>query len=148
INYTANVGKSTFYKQYFEEMLFNYMDALNTLYVATTRAKKHLFLLAPSYKKTDKAAPTEYISDILDRVLNHANSPYILEDNKLLIDATDNGVLLSDTGNTKTKNDFQHTQTTYLSRYPQSATLQQAFNKGIRGNINSILMLDQAAQHG
>src|SRR5690606_14145704 len=32
IKYNSTIGKSIFYRQYFEEMLFNYMDALNTFY--------------------------------------------------------------------------------------------------------------------
>src|SRR5690606_26949315 len=45
VKYAKIVGQSIFYKQYYEEMLFNYMDALNTFYVATTRAIQHLYIL-------------------------------------------------------------------------------------------------------
>lgn len=47
VNYKKTLGQSAFGKAYFEELLFNYMDALNMLYVATTRTKKHLYITAP-----------------------------------------------------------------------------------------------------
>jgi len=37
--------------QYFSEQLFSFMDGLNTLYVAMTRAKHHLFLCLPVFSR-------------------------------------------------------------------------------------------------
>lgn len=156
IKYTSSIGKSTFYRQYYEEMLFNYMDALNTFYVAATRAKKHLFILAPSFANTQKSgSPTQYISDILRHVLTAPESPFDLDDNILLIDHPTQRDLQDKNENTKTEQQaatdnkrlVRH-ETIFLSQYPQSAILQQEFEKVVRGNVNSILMLDQAAQHG
>ncbi|WP_257666491.1 UvrD-helicase domain-containing protein [Parapedobacter tibetensis] len=53
VKYKGDLGKSSLYKAYYEEMLFNYMDALNTLYVATTRTRKHLYITAPGKKGED-----------------------------------------------------------------------------------------------
>ena len=47
IHYKKSLGQSAFGKAYFEELLFNYMDAINMLYVATTRTRKHLYITAP-----------------------------------------------------------------------------------------------------
>ena len=47
VHYKKSLGQSAFAKAYFEELLFNYMDALNMLYVATTRTKNHLYISAP-----------------------------------------------------------------------------------------------------
>lgn len=47
VKYKSDLGRSRLYRAYYEEMLFNYMDALNTLYVATTRARQHLYITAP-----------------------------------------------------------------------------------------------------
>src|SRR5690606_1253932 len=54
VKYKSDLGKSSLYRAYFEEMLFNYMDALNTLYVATTRARQHLYITAPGIKGEDQ----------------------------------------------------------------------------------------------
>src|SRR5690606_11926577 len=94
VKYNSNVGKSIFFKQYFEEMLFNYMDALNTFYVATTRAVQHLYILAPGFaeqvdKKTGEISrdvKKEYISDLLFQALNQSAPPFHLENDQLVID--------------------------------------------------------------
>lgn len=51
--------QSSLSEQYYEEELYNYMDALNTLYVATTRAKEHLWVLAPNPVKIKKEGKGE-----------------------------------------------------------------------------------------
>ncbi|MXV13718.1 UvrD-helicase domain-containing protein [Hufsiella ginkgonis] len=48
VHYKKSLGKSAFAKAYFEELLFNFMDALNMLYVATTRTRNHLYITAPA----------------------------------------------------------------------------------------------------
>lgn len=48
VHYKKTLSRSNFAKDYFEEVLFNYMDALNMLYVATTRTRKHLYITAPA----------------------------------------------------------------------------------------------------
>ena len=70
VKYKSDLGKSSLYKAYFEEMLFNYMDALNTLYVAATRARKHLYISAPDIKGTDEVS-TVLAGDLLLEVLRH-----------------------------------------------------------------------------
>jgi ATP-dependent exoDNAse (exonuclease V) beta subunit len=47
VNYKKSLGQSAFGQAYFKELLFNYMDALNMLYVATTRTRKHLYISSP-----------------------------------------------------------------------------------------------------
>jgi len=68
VKYKSDLGKSRLYQAYFEEMLFNYMDALNTLYVATTRTRKHLYITAPG-KKGDGEINTLLAGDLLLEVL-------------------------------------------------------------------------------
>ncbi|GAA4802717.1 UvrD-helicase domain-containing protein [Olivibacter ginsenosidimutans] len=65
VKYNAHkIGKSFLYKAYYEEMLFNYLDALNMLYVATTRTIKELYITLPDANQT----PT-LIADVLLQVL-------------------------------------------------------------------------------
>lgn len=47
LQYSKHVKQSVLFPQYYQEQLYNYMDALNGLYVATTRAKQQLWILAP-----------------------------------------------------------------------------------------------------
>ena len=162
IKYNSIIGKSIFYKQYFEEMLFNYMDALNTLYVATTRAVQHLYLLAPSLKETvDKKTgeilgyenKSEYISDVLHHVLSDTQSPFPFQANRLVEDhivptqpeKLDARSEEQPENDSKTK--IEH-RTIHLASYPISSELQHAFDKSNKRSINSILMLEKAAQYG
>ncbi|MDF3078911.1 MAG: helicase UvrD [Sphingobacteriaceae bacterium] len=54
VHYKKSLGQSAFAKAYFEELLFNYMDALNMLYVAVTRTRKHLYITAPASAKDEQ----------------------------------------------------------------------------------------------
>lgn len=44
LKYTASLGQSAVAIAYYEELLYNQMDALNMLYVATTRTKEYLYI--------------------------------------------------------------------------------------------------------
>ncbi|MGV3763646.1 UvrD-helicase domain-containing protein [Parapedobacter sp.] len=68
VKYKSDLGRSSLYKAYFEEMLFNYMDALNTLYVATTRTREHLYITAPGIKGADEISSL-VAGDLLREVL-------------------------------------------------------------------------------
>ena len=43
VKYAVNMGESLFYREYFTEKMSNYVDNLNLLYVAFTRARQALF---------------------------------------------------------------------------------------------------------
>lgn len=53
LNNGKNFAQSSVCEQYYEERLYGYMDALNTLYVAMTRAKHHLSLCLPGQKNEE-----------------------------------------------------------------------------------------------
>ncbi|PYF75662.1 UvrD-helicase domain-containing protein [Pedobacter nutrimenti] len=64
LKYNKELGRSTVAKPYFEELLYNNMDALNMLYVATTRSKEYLYISTMG-KKTDTITN---IGDLLCKV--------------------------------------------------------------------------------
>lgn len=147
IKYSSTVGKSVFFKQYFEEMLFNYMDALNTLYVATTRAVEHLYITAPCFKESvDKKTgeitgydiKNEYISDILYQVLETSGSPFQLEDAQIQVEQIIEREMSQN----------QQHNTISLDHYPISKELEMALEKSSTRTINDIMMLEKAAQYG
>ena len=51
LQFTSQLKGSSVTKYYLEELLMNYMDALNSLYVATTRAKDYIYISFPGKKK-------------------------------------------------------------------------------------------------
>lgn len=150
IKYNSSVANSIFYKQYYEEMLFNYMDALNTLYVATTRAKQHLYITAPAFaekedKKTGiyKDVKNEYISDVLYQVLDQTYSPFKLEEGKF-----NNDKIIVVNKEKDKKNIRKTVLPISLHQYPTSKAMEAALEKISSRDINVILMLEKAAQYG
>ncbi|MGV8879856.1 MAG: UvrD-helicase domain-containing protein [Sphingobacteriaceae bacterium] len=79
VNYKKSLGQSAFAKAYFEELLFNYMDALNMLYVATTRTRAHLYVTAPAFAE----GKTEKLSMAGDLIYGALTSVAIDPENKL-----------------------------------------------------------------
>ncbi|RZK52667.1 MAG: DNA helicase UvrD, partial [Pedobacter sp.] len=63
LQFTSQLKGSSVTKYYLEELLMNYMDALNSLYVATTRAKDYIYISFPGKKKPS-------LSHIGDAVFN------------------------------------------------------------------------------
>lgn len=76
IRYSKKLEKSHFYEEYFKEKLHTYIDNLNILYVAFTRAKKCLIAYAPySNKKKD----VSNIGGLLWESINNKN--LVIKDN-------------------------------------------------------------------
>ena len=66
IRYGVSLGRTIFARDYFKERLHAFIDNLNTLYVAFTRAKEELLVFAPSPRKLTKDKKVEKISSIAD----------------------------------------------------------------------------------
>lgn len=150
IKYVGVLAKSIFYKQYYEEMLFNYMDSLNTLYVASTRAIEHLYITAPSFKElidkktgeiTGLEIKNDLISDVLFQVLDQEHSPFPITDGLFGIDEV---LLKEDVGTAG----LDSGQSISLKQYPISKTMEKAIELPSRRDLNMILMLEKAAQYG
>lgn len=71
---------SSLKNQYFSEQLFSFMDGLNTLYVAMTRAKHHLFLCLPTFETESKN-----ISFVASETIALALNDYKLKEQKPLL---------------------------------------------------------------
>lgn len=66
VRYGQGLGATLFASDYYQERLNAFMDNLNTLYVALTRAKEELILCAPRPKKLSKSGEPERITSIGD----------------------------------------------------------------------------------
>ncbi len=88
VRYSQKLSQTIFAKNYFEEKLHAFIDNLNTLYVAFTRAKEELIVFAPHPKKMDKETgkieKISSISDLLWESLYINDNP--LKENEPLID--------------------------------------------------------------
>lgn len=74
VDYNKSLASTAFAGNYFEEMLLNYMDTINTLYVATTRAKDYLYMICPKLPKKPKSGSVNDIQLILSDLLMSAGS--------------------------------------------------------------------------
>lgn len=66
VRYGLSLANTHFAADYFKEKLHAFIDNLNTLYVALTRAKEEMILLAPKPKKLNKDGEVEKISGVAD----------------------------------------------------------------------------------
>jgi len=74
VDYSKSLASTAFAENYFEEMLLNYMDVINTLYVATTRAKDYLCMICPKLPNRPKSGSINDIQIILSDLLSFAGS--------------------------------------------------------------------------
>ncbi|MDL2208250.1 UvrD-helicase domain-containing protein [Parabacteroides sp. OttesenSCG-928-O15] len=79
VRYGKNLGNTHFAVDYFNEKLYAYIDSLNTLYVAMTRAKEEMIVFAPKPKKLTKSGEVEK-TDSIAKLLWAGLSPDIEED--------------------------------------------------------------------
>jgi len=76
VRYNQQLSKTIFAKDYFQERLHAYIDNLNTLYVAFTRAKEELIVLSPRPAKIkEKTGEVEKIACIADLLWAGLHTP-------------------------------------------------------------------------
>ena len=68
VKYKQDLRYSSFFKDYFEEKIYNYMDALNALYVAFTRPREHLVMFCPDNPKITSAGYDKSFSKVSDLI--------------------------------------------------------------------------------
>lgn len=68
LKYNETLSNSAVAKAYYEELLYNHMDALNMLYVATTRSRDYLYIATMAKKDSTKLST---IGDVLNMTFEH-----------------------------------------------------------------------------
>jgi ATP-dependent exoDNAse (exonuclease V) beta subunit len=76
VDFTKNLSSTVFAADYFEEVLLNYMDELNTLYVASTRAKDYLCIICPKTPnpKKEKKGPINELQLVISDLLQSGDT--------------------------------------------------------------------------
>lgn len=89
VSYTKSLARSSMARAYFEELLFNYMDAINKLYVAATRTKEHLYFITQG-AKPGKEEKDEFstIGQLLGRIIHQFPdyAPFFTDEDNLIIE--------------------------------------------------------------
>jgi ATP-dependent helicase/nuclease subunit A len=130
LKYNKELGNSTVAKHYFEELLFNNMDALNMLYVATTRAKEYLYLSAP-WKKADS------ITNIGDLLIKSLGTDIEHEEEYVLDEP-----VASKNASPEQENFIE------LDNYPISNRLSKIFDAGLKNSNIALLIGNDAGRTG
>ena len=130
LKYNKELASSTVAKHYFEELLFNNMDALNMLYVATTRAKEYLYLSA-AWKKADSITN---IGDLLIKALG----PKIAHEEEYILDEP-----VAEKSTTAEKETFIE-----LEKYPVSNRLEKIFDASLKNTNLDLLIGNEAGRTG
>jgi len=73
VNFSKILRKTIFAKDYYTEMLLSYIDNLNLLYVAFTRAIDGLFIFSEAKPKSST------VSSLFQQIFNEENAPQILQ---------------------------------------------------------------------
>jgi len=77
VDLSKGLATTVFAPDYFEEVMLGYMDVINTMYVATTRAKDYLCLICPNVpvkKKDGKENATKNMQSILSGLFENGDT--------------------------------------------------------------------------
>ena len=129
VDYNKNLASTVFAGDFFDEMLLNYMDELNALYVATTRAKDYLCLICPktpAKKKDSKSGPPNELHYILHQMFEEKQTA------DLIFDEADNSFSFGEISAVKIdKEEEDHTHIRITS-YPVNEELTERFKRNSR----------------
>ncbi|SFG56295.1 UvrD-helicase domain-containing protein [Pedobacter insulae] len=79
LKYTEDLADSAISKAYYEELLYNNMDALNMLYVATTRSKDYLYIATMAKKEPKLSNMGDVINLTFENDFDESNKYEIVE---------------------------------------------------------------------
>ncbi|ALL04207.1 DNA helicase UvrD [Pedobacter sp. PACM 27299] len=134
LKYNKELGQSAVAIPYYEELLYNNMDALNMLYVATTRTKEYLYITCLG-KKTDTVST---IGDVLAMTLQDQ----LDEDGRFFVDEP-----------VVKKNKTHRVEESgpafiNLQEYPTSERLSEVFNNNLKRKELEMLTGTNAGREG
>lgn len=131
LKYTAGLGQSAVAIAYYEELLYNQMDALNMLYVATTRTKEYLYISCLG----KKSAGLTNIGDLI---------AFMLQD-----DLSDEGQFLVDEPVPVKKTAAKEGPVgVHFPAYPVSDRLSAVFDADLKRKKLDMLLDDTAGREG
>lgn len=80
VEYSAGLGKTIFAAQYYREMMHNYIDNLNIAYVAFTRAKHELIVMAPiPSEKSKNEGSTKSMAQLIYHSFNSSDDTFLTD---------------------------------------------------------------------
>jgi ATP-dependent helicase/nuclease subunit A len=130
LKYTEDLANSAIAKAYYEELLYNNMDALNMLYVATTRAKDYLYIATMAKKDASK------LSNMGD-VVNHT---FESQFNESGLYAIEDGVVIP--------NQAEEASFIALEEYPTTNRLSELYLPSEDKHLKHLVNIDKSGRKG
>lgn len=81
VKYNSQIADTHFNKDYFDEKLYAFMDAINMLYVAFTRPIEELIVMTPTDKESKELT---YISDLLYNTIVNSDIDFKNDENNII----------------------------------------------------------------
>lgn len=129
LRYHQELADSAVAQAYYEELLYNNMDALNMLYVATTRSKDYLYI-ATMAKKEDKLSNMgDVINRIFDSQFDENNLYEIVDD---VVD----------------KSDAEEINFIQLNVYPTSNRLTELYVSSENKHLKHLVNIEKSGRKG
>jgi ATP-dependent exoDNAse (exonuclease V) beta subunit len=125
VSYNKGMGETVFAPEYKDETTQTWMDNLNVLYVAFTRAEQQLIILAKANEKIKDASEIATVADLLQLNVNQLNGSWN-EENRVFEKGVLTSVLGRDDSNKKTDNVLKQTPRPYPVTF-----VSEAFKPGI-----------------
>lgn len=129
LRYSEALADSAIAKAYYEELLYNNMDALNMLYVATTRSKDYLYIGTMAKKE----AKLSTIGDVLNHTFENdfdANNLYEIVEHYQKKSSTE---LLS---------------LIHLTKYPTTSRLAELYVSSEEKHLKHVLNIEKSGRKG
>lgn len=139
VRYQKALGKSAVAHAYFEELMLNYMDGLNMLYVAVTRAKDYLSIITKGKKTEEKL--TDSGDMVTSAIKLFPGFQQYRPDADSLLFATNEGVADS-------SSQVSHSNEIKLDHYPLSERLHEVLSAEQTDAWSLLLSRDTALREG
>lgn len=80
--YKSDMAVTIFGDEYYRELVYSYVDNINLLYVALTRAQEELYLFIPSYKKESKEKEGKFKENTVGKLVWERINAKAITDNE------------------------------------------------------------------
>jgi len=129
LKYNEALGDSSIAKAYYEELLYNNMDALNMLYVATTRSKDYLYIATMAKKEMKLSNMGDVINFTLDDKFNE-NSAFEIVDHVISESKTESTNFIK------------------LAGYPTSSRLSELYIPSEEKHLKHLVNIEKSGRKG
>jgi ATP-dependent helicase/nuclease subunit A len=130
LKYTEDLADSVIAKAYYEELLYNNMDALNMLYVATTRAKDYLYIATTAKKELNKLSN---MGDVINQTFENefdGNNLYAIVDDVVLLNIPEDTNFIA------------------LNAYPITNRLSELYVSSAEKHLKHLLNIEKSGRKG